>query len=437
MSKFFIDQDYLRRFNRIGIAFSGGLDSTVLLDLIAKFKDQNQIMVLHINHGVNEDSDDWEKFCKDKVNALGVEFKSWKLTDLSKISEELLRDKRYQYFEEWSNKGDLIVTGHHSDDQVETVLFRIFRGTGLKGLEGIKKFSKVKNLNFYRPLIDYKKEELLSYAKENDLHWIEDGSNKDSNFSRNLIRNEVIPLVHKRWPFINQSLEKITNRASKAQRILLEVAQEDLEKIKSSLETLIIEELKILSKERLENLIYYWLIHVFDLKVSSGQMTQIISTILKPSEGTSKFLVNSISGRKYQILVTSKDINILSIDSFKPLPEDTCLNWNLKDTINIPSGKLSTKESLGKGLDKKYTCDGAVIKARIGGEKCKPFGRNKSQKIKNLFQEFGIPDWKRDSIPLIYINKKIAAVGDLWICDEFHTSPYEKGVSIIWNQTVS
>ena len=88
-------------------------------------------------------------------------------------------------------------------------------------------------------------------------------------------------------------------------------------------------------------------------------------------------------------------------------------------------------------MDKKYTCDGAVIKARIGGEKCRPFGRNKSQKIKNLFQEFGIPDWKRDSIPLIYINKKIAAVGDLWICDEFHTSPYEKGVSIIWNQTVS
>ena len=437
MSKFSIDQDYLRRFNKIGIAFSGGLDSSVLLDSVAQFKDQNQLVVLHINHGINKDSDDWEIFCRKRANELGIEFKSWKLGDLSKISEELLRDKRQQCFAEWSNENDLIITGHHSDDQVETVLFRIFRGTGLKGLGGINKFSKIKTLNFYRPLIGYKKEDLLGYAKKNNLIWIEDDSNQDSYFSRNLIRNEIIPKINKKWPFINQSLEKITDRASKAQTILLEVAHEDLEKITSSKDFINKKDLTSLSLERLENLISYWLINVKDLRISSGQMAQIISTILKPSEGTSKFLTNSIDGKEYQILVTAKDISILPVDSLRPLPDNICLNWNLKDSINIPSGELSTEETLGKGLDKKYLCEGAIIRARTGGEKCKPFGRNKSQKIKNLFQEFGIPAWKRDSIPLIYINKKIAAVGDLWVCDEFHTSPHEKGVSIIWNQTIN
>ena len=88
-------------------------------------------------------------------------------------------------------------------------------------------------------------------------------------------------------------------------------------------------------------------------------------------------------------------------------------------------------------MDKKYLKDDVIIKARVGGERCKPFGRDKSQKINNLFQEFEIPDWKRNSIPLIYINDRIAAVGDLWVCDEFHTNLDESGISIVWNESVN
>ena len=85
-------------------------------------------------------------------------------------------------------------------------------------------------------------------------------------------------------------------------------------------------------------------------------------------------------------------------------------------------------------MDKKYIGLNAEIRARVGGEKCKPFGRDKSQKLKNLFQEFEIPDWKRSSIPLIYLNNEIAAVGDLWICEDFHTEN-DKGISIVWKKT--
>ena len=143
----------------------------------------------------------------------------------------------------------------------------------------------------------------------------------------------------------------------------------------------------------------------------------------------------------YSIILTYPSLQILELNlkfsRLKLTLQKICINWNLKEPINIPSGKLSVKESLGKGLDKQYIEKGAIIKARIGGEKCKPFGRNKSQKIKNLFQEFEVPDWKRDGIPIIYINERIAAVGDLWVCEEFHTSLHEKGVSIIWNQMIS
>lgn len=437
MSHFYIDSDYLKGFDKIGIAFSGGLDSTVLLNSIIKLHPKNRLIALHINHGVNPESDDWEIFCRERACELGIEFKSWKIEDLDKISEESLRNRRLKAFEEWASKDDLIITGHHSDDQVETVLFRIFRGTGLKGVRGIEKLSNVSTLNFYRPLIDYKKEELLKYARKNDLIWIEDDSNKESNFSRNLIRNDLIPKIKERWPFINKSINKISNNAAKAQKLLLEIASEDLKKIKGSNEIIKISKLKLFSSERQENLIFYWLTHMNYLNVSSGQMVQILSAISKPSEGTSRFFVSSAYGTAHQVLVSSKDISVINNDLLHPLPENICINWNLKEPINIPSGKLSVKESLGKGLDKQYIEKGAIIKARIGGEKCKPFGRNKSQKIKNLFQEFEVPDWKRDGIPIIYINERIAAVGDLWVCEEFHTSLHEKGVSIIWNQMIS
>ena len=116
------------------------------------------------------------------------------------------------------------------------------------------------------------------------------------------------------------------------------------------------------------------------------------------------------------------------------MPHDFCLNWNFKGTIEIPSGKLSVVESFGKGIDKKFVGSMAEIRARVGGERCKPFGRNRSQKIKNLFQEFEIPDWKRDSIPIIYLGQEIAAVGDLWVCQDFHTNKRENGLSIVWDR---
>ena len=168
------------------------------------------------------------------------------------------------------------------------------------------------------------------------------------------------------------------------------------------------------------------------LQISSGQIDQILLSISKPSRGTREFLIEGEEIKK--IILSSKEIQILNHEP-KSLPIDFCINWDFKDSIKIPSGELSVVESLGKGLDKKYIGLNAEIRARVGGEKCKPFGRDKSQKLKNLFQEFEIPDWKRSSIPLIYLNNEIAAVGDLWICEDFHTENDDKGISIVWKKT--
>ena len=192
-----------------------------------------------------------------------------------------------------------------------------------------------------------------------------------------------------------------------------------------------------LSDERQENLIHYWLSNVNNLRISSKQLNEINLAIKNPPQSSSSFDLYTKNGfLKFKIFITQKELNLVDVSSINNLPSGFKMTWNFQDLIKIPTGTLSTKEQKGKGLAKKYFCSEAVIRTREGGERCRPYGRDKSQKIKNLFQEYKIPDWKRDQIPLIYINEKIAAVGDLWVCDEFHADLDETGFSIVWDNVV-
>ena len=439
MAHLTLNNKILDDFDKLGIAFSGGLDSSVLLNLISdQVIPKDRITALHINHGINNDSDKWEEFCAQIADELGVNFKSWKLKDLEKISEDTLRNKRHEVFKSWADHNDLIITGHHLDDHTETVLFRLFRGTGIQGLEGIREISKVRDINFYRPFLKNKKKEILKYAQEHNLSWVEDDSNRESKFSRNMIRNDLMPKIISRWPSIGKSIGKLSEEAKWNQKILTDIAREDLAYIDARKDKINMQRLKTLSNERQKNVIVFWLNNQNDIYVPSKLIFQILSSIAEPSSESRSFIIRSDSlNTDIRIIVSSKEIRMVDQGSLRPLPENLRVNWDLKKSIKIPSGELSTQESYGKGLDKKYLKDDVIIKARVGGERCKPFGRDKSQKIKNLFQEFEIPDWKRNSIPLIYINDRIAAVGDLWVCDEFHTNLNESGISIVWNDNVN
>ncbi|MEC7929973.1 MAG: tRNA lysidine(34) synthetase TilS [Pseudomonadota bacterium] len=439
MAHLTLNNKILDDFDKLGIAFSGGLDSSVLLNLISdQVIPKDRITALHINHGINNYSDKWEEFCAQISDGLGVGFKSWKLKDLDKISEDILRNKRLEVFKSWADHNDLIITGHHLDDHIETVLFRLFRGTGIQGLEGIKEISKVRDINFYRPFLKNKKKEILKYAQEHNLSWVEDDSNRESKFSRNMIRNDLMPKIISRWPSIGKSIAKLSEEAKWNQKILTDIAKEDLAFIGARKDKINMQRLKSLSNERQKNVLVFWLNNENDIYVPSKLIFQILSSIAEPSSESRSFIIHSDSlNTDMRIIVSSKEIRMIDQGSLRPLPENLRVNWDLKKSIKIPSGELSTQESYGKGLDRKYLKEDVIIKARVGGERCKPFGRDKSQKIKNLFQEFEIPDWKRNSIPLIYINDRIAAVGDLWVCDEFHTNLDESGISIVWNDNVN
>lgn len=275
------------------IAYSGGVDSRLLLDVLYKIKpDNKKIKVVHVNHGLSKNAEAWEKAAEGIVSRYpGVELVTARLnmTETSAI-EEKAREYRYQVFQDNMSEGDLIFMGHHKNDNMETVLFRLFRGTALKGLSGIPFTRAFGKGNIVRPLMDTTRKEIEKYAVENELSWVEDESNSDSKYSRNFLRNEVIPLIEKRWANAIHVINQLSVKAQENEELIAEVAQEDLVKVKDlykGKEALNLEKILLLSKVRQKNLICYYLKEK-GFSINSGKMfEELLKSIFMENKNNS------------------------------------------------------------------------------------------------------------------------------------------------------
>lgn len=171
------------------VAVSGGVDSVVLLDLLAKNKNL-ELVVAHFDHGMRGDSNIDRKFVEKLSKRYGLPFYV-KIAKLGKdASEETARDARYKFLYSVleSEGADAIITAHHQDDVIETIILNILRGTGRKGVTSLKNRN-----NIIRPLLDYQKNSIKEYAKDNGLDWVEDPTNETLDYARNWVRQKLIP----------------------------------------------------------------------------------------------------------------------------------------------------------------------------------------------------------------------------------------------------
>ncbi len=428
----------LLKYKRIGIAYSGGLDSQVLLhSLYALVQDKSKLFALHVNHGISEDSDIWESKCKKEAEKLGINFYSKKIRlDEKRPTEESLRDARYAIFRAWSTESDVVCTAHHKDDQIETIFFRIMRGTGLRGLRGIPSFRNEFNFNLARPLLGINKNELKGYANSKQLSWVEDLSNSDTTISRNYIRHLVFPLLNKAWPGFSKSLLYLSKKANDAQEVLDDLACYDLNSVAKDSHTLDLEPIYQLSEQRISNLINFWLSQQTSLRVSGGLLDQMVKIILGKKDEDTILLSNANNLDSHELRIFHGFLYLLPSECNQTLIGGNTKLWKLKNNLVLPTGKITFKETSNKGLCLNFLEKNITVRGRKGGERCKPFGRKNSQKLKKLLQELEIPPWLRDRLPLIYVEEELAAVGDLWICDKFHAKPGEVGVSFTWKDNI-
>lgn len=209
----------------IWVAYSGGLDSTVLLHQLTQSREENTLLrAVHIHHGLNAHADEWQKHCETICAAWSVELRVHRI-DLSSSHEnieERARELRYQFFASLLNENDVLYTAHHQDDQAETVILQLMRGAGPRGLSAMPEESSLGKGKLIRPLLNFSRDKLLTYAQEHQLIWIEDDSNQNTRFTRNFLRQEVLPILKKRWPSVSETISRSARHCAETESLLEE-----------------------------------------------------------------------------------------------------------------------------------------------------------------------------------------------------------------------
>ena len=205
------------------VGLSGGADSIALLHYLNEMNKSNEIgslKAIHVNHGYSPESKKWENFCKDFCNNHNIEFTATSIPNLDSTAslEGSFRKARFKIFANIIRTPGVLALGHHMNDQVETILFRMFRGSGPEGISGINEVSIVDEVKVLRPMLKIEKDEIYEYVEKHNLEYIHDHSNDDEQFDRNFIRSKLIPLISERWP---AAIKKISD--------LSELSQQDIE----------------------------------------------------------------------------------------------------------------------------------------------------------------------------------------------------------------
>ena len=273
---------------RFVVALSGGGDSVALLVALARVG--YQVRAVHIDHGLHAASGDWANSCVDLCARLGVSCQVERV-HVAGIAqrgyEAAAREARYARLMECVGAGEVLLTGHHQDDQAETVLLQLLRGSGVAGLAAMPEVVPFGAGSIARPLLSFSRKELRAYLEANDMTWIEDDSNRDLARTRNVIRHRVLPQLTGHWPAAIQTLARSARHAAQAQALLDELASQDMSVAVGDSATLVVSRINGLSTGRQANLIRFWLRGQGVCLPSDAQLGEILRVVAeRPRSGT-------------------------------------------------------------------------------------------------------------------------------------------------------
>lgn len=404
---------------RYVVAFSGGLDSTVLLHALVAVVDSGAIpcapiLAVHVDHGLQEDSMAWASHCETVAAVLGVAYRG----EIVRIDacddgvEAAARRARYDCFERLLEPGDWLMSAHHQDDQGETLLLNLLRGSGPLGLAGIAASRPLGAGRLIRPLLDVSRGELEAYAARCDLLWQEDPSNRDNRFDRNFLRNDVLPLLKRRWPAASARLARSAALAAEASDLLDALAAHDLGPAGAPTRLDVVR-LQMLSTARQRNLLRSAIRQAGLPSVPAKSLDTILTDVLAAREDAEP-LVSWAGGevRRYRDAVYL----LAPLPALPPAP--ITLVPGCPVDLGPGVGRLRLERGDGAGIDPALADAGLDVDFRVGGERLRPLRHEHTRKLKTLLQEAGIVPWMRGRIPLILSDERLVAVADLWLSAE-------------------
>ena len=422
---------------RLQVAYSGGLDSHVLLHALAGLRVHKRFSLhaFHIDHALQSASAAWARHCTQVCAALDVPLVVERIC-VEGIAEQGLeaaaRRARYAALATRMVPGDVLLTAHHGDDQAETVLLQLLRGAGVAGLAAMPAQAAFGPGRIVRPLLGFARSALHAYAQEHRLDWIEDPSNRDAHQRRNFLRTDILPRLARHWPAPAAMLARTAGHAAEAMGLLDEVAAADLaacrQAVAHSPQALSVNAVTALSAPRQRNLLRYWLRQQGFLAPSTRHLEEVLGQ-MRCATRSQHACVRWPGTEVWRY----RDLLVAMPAQSLPDP-DLDVSWDLQAPLNLPGvGRLHGVPSRGQGLSRARLHGKPLhVRLRTGGETLVLAGRRHHHVLKKLLQSEGVPPWLRARLPLFYLDRELAAVADRWVCAPYLAQPDEEGLAIVW-----
>ena len=427
---------------RVVVGFSGGLDSTLLLHLLAGLRDTGRLnaplLALHVNHGLQAEANPWQEHCRRQAEHFGIPFLAQRVNVSQaggRSPEAAAREARYAVFAGFMQPGSVLVLGHHADDQVETVLLHLLRGSGPRGLAGMPRQRELGGGRLCRPLLGVPRAHLLEHARQHELIWIEDPSNGDPRYTRNFLRSSVIPLLRQQAPGLQQGVLRSASLQAEAEQLLGELAAADLAiALAGQPNQLRAASLRQWSPARVRNLLRHWvrgLQTAFDgSDITHQALEGCIAQLLSAREDAEPLIAWGEAGRRLELRRFQDRLYLV-----KPMPVvPLVLDWDPALPLPLP-GVLGSLRCItaGGAAPAAGTWPRLQVRFRQGGERLQVVGRP-THSLKQLLQERGVPPWLRPCVPLVWCGDSLLAAGDLFVHADWPALMPEKAARFIWDR---
>ena len=417
------------------VGLSGGVDSVVLLDLLTAIAPQHQwrISALHVNHQLSSHAQAWARFCRRLCRERDVPLRVVKVTVARGDSiEAAAREARYAAYR--AQAVDNVVLAHHQDDQAETVLLQLLRGAGVKGLAAmpvVRQDVARPGLRLLRPLLGVTRREIEQYASARGLPWVEDDSNADAVYLRNFLRQQIMPRLETRVPEYRKTLVRAAGHLAEAAQLLDELAVADAMGQHGALsgDTLAVAALTTLSAARARNLLRYFLASRHVLMPDARRLDEALRQALTAKRDARVCIELGTQALR-------RHAGVLHVVPLGPsLPADFSRPWREERRLAVPElhATLEMRRRRGAGIAlAALLAKPVTLRMRRGGEKLQPDTARPRRPVKDLFQERGVPPWRRDRLPFLWSGNRLVWVAGLGVDCAFHAGTGEMGVMPIW-----
>ena len=415
---------------RLAVGLSGGVDSVVLLSLLAELAPELRfaLAAIHVNHGISPNALRWAEFCAGLCRAMDVplqvetvDISPWRALGL----EGAARRARYDAFARL--RADAIALAQHRDDQAETLLLQLARGAGVRGMAGMpgERLLEGSTIRVLRPLLDVSRAEIEACARGRGLAWVEDESNDDTARRRNFVRHDVLPLLERQFPAARAAIARAARHLREAGELTDTLAREDLERIGGM--PVDAAALLALGEARAKNLLRHCCERDGIGAPGAGHLGELLRQLSTARQDSGVSVrVSGWCFRRYRGRVY-----------FEPerAPSEVCEAWSGESALPLLAlgGVLRFKPEEGKGLSADKLRSAAVtVRARRGGERLRPDCRRPRRTLKNLLQERSVPPWRRERLPLVYCGEDLVSVPGVGDECAYQADAGEAGVIVSW-----